>query len=1092
MRTVFLICLLIGSNSQAFVYAQAFYPAPHGTVVLDRDGGQHYYEGTLPAGASAYYKPYVSSLVDALSASATMALLYYTTERVSSWLPEPWLSSVRLSPARVSYLMVTVISLGSMWFYYGDLKVRAANFWRLGEEDSRYVIQLMATTAYGYSPLHIQRVFDTREHRLFYRIAALPEVPEEAKAKTAGLDDAMWELARVLRDHKSYIELNFPQPQGCRMPWFYCDQRRTESRPKTLTLSVYPDGGETRLPVSVTFTSTDNSFWLEDILTAYEHELAHQTRSSDRNNSDNHSFNSSDSVITDIGESASGLWIQSFKFDSPLSHGWIRHLTNWLENVPLWGGEGAEQWSEVSIDDACISEPCPVSRGVIIPDKNGCLSVDLGNSTYFLPGNLIDKTRPASEKSYCHTVLGKTSATHVTATHSAANHWQAETLFFNDLPPRMGFVFVTMAMLGNAARLVGQRMPFFSGADSELFMGQLSHIDGRRGTGNEIVPFVSPGESVIPSLASSIKPYPPDTGWGLLGLRVYPELMSHITQTGTGNDWIDYTWAAPPEDRRPEIQEVVSISQNNVEQEITWSEVAEERESFLGKGMLYQSELSLVDIVAIEKPPSDDKEAANESLRDNKKRPEAIFTSSDSENEAVPIEDKMQGGEDLFFTEPVSGATEQAESLSETGDSEPDTSGSDDRSGSIIELPGDKEKESDRVGLTSLGSLPETAREVEVGSVISMSVLPQIPVDSESSDVWKPDSIPLTAAEQRLAAFKKTAQAKPPSAELSSAITEIESGKAWKEVVVRHIRQSVWGAMYGSSADGNHGGELPHFASKDVSNLKMEIPDHWSEIDKVIAERLKVIAFEEAKNKKTKHFKDKNNKPIRMVLFDGMNALLNKVAVLEQAKKVGSTVYMIPLKEGGYLSTVTEAASISLQALQKKEESNPVSVWFHENVEGLVKEEYARVSRLLGDLIQMYKNHYKDHEVGESVKFGQLPLESITRPGKMQSLKKPAFRLTRLMSMQYTSENVVPWLVKAYPVVKTYESWSNSFQAMMAANEGTRLSPEPLKPYRKQANQLLIEYSKLEQNKMPAYKWAEVSEARQALEKLCSKTDSDI
>ena len=544
VRAVFLICLLIGSNSLAFANVQAILPAPYGTVVFDHKGGQHYYERSMPADVSAYYKPYVSSLVDSLWASGTMVLLYYMAAGMSSWLP-----AEVISPAMKAVGMTTLA------LYSSSLASKVIYFSRLDDEDSRYVIQLMATTASGYSPLHIQRVFDTREHRLFYRIAALPEMPDEAEAKAAGLNDAMWELARVLRYHKRYIELNFPRPEGCHMAGFYCGSRWAQKQPKALKVSAYPDSGEAGLPVTVTLTSADDGFWLEDLLIAYEDALVGKRRNGDRRSSDNLSFNSSDSLPDSLSdyaieadESASGLWTQGFTFDSPLSPGWIQHLKQWFDNDPAWGGASAEQWSEeytagpgefgAAADDACTSEPCPASRGVITPDKNGCLSLDLGGATYFLPGNLIHKSRPASEKSYCHAVLSNTSSIHVNVTHSAANHWQAETLFFNDMLPRMSFVIVAMAIFGSTVRAVAQRMPFTSEAGSQvsvLNQGLISSVDGGSGAGSEWVRASLNSEPPdlplvkAPQVSAAVQPL---SDWHLLNVRVHPAFIPRLQQEG--------------------------------------------------------------------------------------------------------------------------------------------------------------------------------------------------------------------------------------------------------------------------------------------------------------------------------------------------------------------------------------------------------------------------------------------------------------------------------------------------------------------------------------------------------------------------------
>ncbi|KEQ13797.1 hypothetical protein GZ77_16085 [Endozoicomonas montiporae] len=1141
------------SNRQSCAGDQRFHDLPFGTLGFDGSGVQSYYDQSYSSEAEAYHAPYLSSLINSAEASFRMTLASVLVGGLSYAVFPNWLSS-KLSPARVAYGTMFLQSLRSMVPFYLDLFSRSYRFSQLGEDENRYVIQLIATVISGYPSLHIQRVYDFSEHRLFYRIVPLPEVSPVVTGKTAGESDVVQQLTRVLRSKKVYLELDFPVPDGCHLSGFFCQSEADDIESKTLRMTVYPVNDRARRQVVVDFHSSNGRFWLEDIITAYEQTRAYAKKHRTQSNLESDPVNGTDFITDNSDPELTGEWTDDVQFESPLGPDWIIILTKWLSHY-----DGKDENGVVVVDinsEPCNAEECetdPYSSDWLIQpsEKSGCLEVVMNGAVYYLPGNLINIEKPSSDRHYCHAVLETASAAPVAGAYSASNRMEAQKAFYYDHLYRALFVQASMIMAGKAVHMAGKRMPV---------SGEKSSGAPASGTVSKVLP-VEPAAKItlavdpVPRVKSRL---PSVAALQLMKPRkVFPYWLHSLKQKSSFN-LVTLVKAAITQRERDDlmvkprvpIQKIAPLKKTQFSQRNTESAAAENVERI---GSLYQQEpqpkpgvketqkvleleavndenvisepvltldqsmvgpdtvLTLAptagsedadkvtsrdeseiktleesgDAIAVIDPEHDDKKQMVEVVS---VQPE--YTVEKAEFEAISntvVENRVNEESLSDSDSSIEGRKPQPEReklVSEYEDSGLEHSGQYDQAGSAETLA----KQTHKSSLSSIDSSLETGDDSSVkGSVNSLNEIAAIPrTDIPVTKQTVIEDELETDVAARLARIKQKSNVRPVLDELASAMRDIDSGIPWKEVVIERIRQNIWVAMYGAKRSNTADVGLPLFHSKDVLKLQgLEPPESWKGIDRVIAERLKAIAFQKVESRKTSRFKDANELPVTMRFLDGMNVLFNRVAVVDQAKMIGTTVYLLPLKDKGYISSDFEGF-VSLQALQERLSDNPVSVWLHDTIEELVDEEYQRVIRLINDLVVMYKKHYANDISDNEVILGHRPLEEIVAKRNSKA-SKAKFRLARLEGMLYTYEHVTPLLVEAFPIVKTYEGWKNSFHAMKAMREGLELDPTPIQPYCVKAKKLLEKISQLNQYNMPEYKWAEVIEAKDTLEKHCKK-----
>ena len=238
---------------------------------------------------------------------------------------------------------------------------------------------------------------------------------------------------------------------------------------------------------------------------------------------------------------------------------------------------------------------------------------------------------------------------------------------------------------------------------------------------------------------------------------------------------------------------------------------------------------------------------------------------------------------------------------------------------------------------------------------------------------------------------------------------------------------------------------------------KLIHPD-WSREEMELAQRLEVILREKVDTRKGKD-SDKTVKrllPSTMQLTTRINVVRSMIpGILKQV--------LIPLQELGHIQLEEgETIDLSLMILDK---DNPVSVWYHQQVAEVVAEEMNYMMQIVGKMREQFIINRPQAAVSED--FGVKPLEDI-----VSGSGEKAFVMSRLASVEYVAEQVLPWMVKAGLLTNEYGLWA------LTDAGGTFIrktfDQEQYRQFMERAKQMIAK-ADFHRYKMPEARWREVS-----------------
>ena len=311
------------------------------------------------------------------------------------------------------------------------------------------------------------------------------------------------------------------------------------------------------------------------------------------------------------------------------------------------------------------------------------------------------------------------------------------------------------------------------------------------------------------------------------------------------------------------------------------------------------------------------------------------------------------------------------------------------------------------------------------------------------------------------------------SPELNGIVNRIQLGLiTWQGAVESAMRSAFRNMILEPSAPEIVWAPIPRFSGNEVVAKLPFDSDGWSSLDIGIAKRLMVMLKAEAPKNKAGQRR-----------LQSVRTLFLGLMVKNTVKQNVANQFILPLVKKSIITDIPQDGVIALVGEAKETEW---AQWYHEVLDRVYEEEYQYLVDILRRMKESIK---KDHpEAVVSPHFGQQPIERIKLIGQQgrYTASKGSLVLTRIESVLFTIEEVLPWMQEAEALTNEYGKWATRD---IGSSGKQTLDPVKYDYFSQQAKELLVRLATLsaQYNKIPVNKWEDVSKFMETLKNIVTK-----